>query len=52
MSYRVFAGFLAVSFALAGGASAAEVKRKAEFDGDIAKVWAKIGGWCAQRTAA
>jgi hypothetical protein len=47
MSARFFAGFLAASFALTGAASAVEVKRHNEFDGEIAKVWAKIGGWCA-----
>jgi hypothetical protein len=47
MSGRFFASLLAVSVVLTGAASAAEVKRKVEFDGDIAKVWGEIGGWCA-----
>ena len=47
MSYRMTASALAVTFALTTQAHAAEVTRKVEVDGEKAKVWATIGGWCA-----
>jgi hypothetical protein len=47
MSHRLFAGVLAAGLLLSGAASAVEVKRHAEIEGEVAKVWAKIGGWCA-----
>jgi hypothetical protein len=39
-------GVLALAF-MTTGASAVEVKRKVEVDGEIAKVWSQVGGWCA-----
>ena len=47
MFKRTAIAAMAASFALTGAAGAVEVKRKVEFDGEIAKVWAKVGGWCA-----
>jgi hypothetical protein len=47
MHNRFALAFLAASFALTGAASAVEVKRKVEVDGEIAKVWTQVGGWCA-----
>ena len=47
MFKRTAISFLAVSFALTGAAAAVEVKRKVEVDGEIAKVWSQVGGWCA-----
>ena len=47
MSHCLFAGVLAAGLLLSGAASAAEVKRSVEVDGEVAKVWEKIGGWCA-----
>lgn len=47
MFNRLAMGFIAATFALTGAAGAVEVKRKVEVDGDIKKVWAEVGGWCA-----
>lgn len=46
MIYRVSVGALALAF-MTTGAAAVEVKRKVEVDGEIAKVWSQVGGWCA-----
>jgi len=46
MIYRTAMGVLALAF-MTTGASAVEVKRKVEVDGEIAKVWSQVGGWCA-----
>jgi hypothetical protein len=46
MIYRISVGALALAF-MTTGASAVEVKRKVEVDGEIAKVWSQVGGWCA-----
>ena len=46
MIQRSALGFLAVIL-MTTGASAVEVKRKVEVDGEIAKVWSQVGGWCA-----
>jgi hypothetical protein len=47
---RFSMGLLASTVLLTGAASAVEVKRKVEMDGEIAKVWADVGGWCAIAT--
>lgn len=47
MSNRLFASVLAISFAFAGAASAADVESSVDVDGTVAEVWAEIGGWCA-----
>jgi hypothetical protein len=47
---RFSIGFLAATALLTGAASAVEVKRKVEVDGELAKVWADVGGWCAIST--
>jgi Polyketide cyclase / dehydrase and lipid transport len=47
MTSRIALSFLAFTIALTGAAGAVEVKRKVEVKGDPAKVWSKIGGWCA-----
>ena len=47
MSIRLIVSCFAMSFALTGAASAAEVKRSIEVDGVNAEIWTKIGGWCA-----
>ena len=45
---RIFTvAFAAAVIALAGSASALEVKKTVELDGKVADVWGKIGGWCA-----
>ncbi len=46
MIYHLSVGVLALAF-MTTGASAVEVKRKVEVDGEIAKVWSQVGGWCA-----
>jgi hypothetical protein len=38
---------LAATALLTSAASASEIKRKVEIEGEMAKVWAEIGGWCA-----
>lgn len=47
MFKRLAIGFLAASFVMTGAAAAVEVKRKVEVEGEIAKVWSQVGGWCA-----
>lgn len=47
MLNRLAMSFVAATFALTGAANAVEVKRKVEVDGEIQKVWAEVGGWCA-----
>jgi hypothetical protein len=47
MLNRLAMTFMAATFALTGAAGAVEVKRKIEINGEIKKVWAEIGGWCA-----
>jgi hypothetical protein len=47
MSIRFFASCLALTFAFATAATAAEVQSKLEVSGDQSAIWEKIGGWCA-----
>jgi hypothetical protein len=48
---RLSMSVLAATVLLTSAASAATtVKRKVEIEGDIAKVWADVGGWCAIST--
>lgn len=47
MNYRSAIGAFAVLCLAAAPASATDVKRKVEVNGEIAKVWSEIGGWCA-----
>jgi hypothetical protein len=47
---RISLGFLVATVALTGAASAVEVKRTVEVNGELAKVWADVGGWCAIST--
>lgn len=47
MFKRTVISFLAASFALTGAAAAVEVKRRVEVEGELAKVWSQVGGWCA-----
>jgi hypothetical protein len=47
MFNRFAVSFIAMSFALAGAASATDIKHKVEVPGDASKVWSQIGGWCA-----
>jgi hypothetical protein len=47
MNHRILAISIGITVLLGGAASGAEVKRSVELEAEKAKVWAKIGGWCA-----
>ena len=47
MFNRFAVSFVAITFALAGAASATDIRHKVEVPGDASKVWSQIGGWCA-----